>query len=133
MRIFTVKSEEEEKIYASVASLPRECGNGANARCLGGCGMGHARENHGFEDASAAPTDGAGGRFVGPPVRPANYVEDVDLGVPNFPPPPPYDQGALPHDQGALPIHYVAGARPKVRIGLPPLPELRGDGCSDSE
>ena len=95
--------------------------------------MGHARANHDFEDASAAPIDGAQGRFVGPPVRPANYMEEVDLGVPNFPPPPPCDQGALPQDQGALPIHYVAGARPKVRIGLPPLPELGGDGSSDSE
>ena len=126
MRIFTVRSEGDEAIYSSMASICRGRDDEPKEECLGDCGVGCGGSHGGYRAPEVAPARNEEGRFVGPPVRPLGYEEEVDLGVANFPPPPPV-HGA------ALPIHYVAGARPKIRIGLPPLPELRGDTSSDSD
>ena len=119
MRIFTVRNDGDEAIYSSVASLPRRRDDVASQECIGDCGSGCRGSHHGFEGPSTAPANNE-------EERPQGYVEEVDLGVANFPPPPP-------EYQGDLPIHYVAGSNPRVRIGLPPLPELQGGVSNNPE
>ena len=127
MRIFNVRSDRDEEIYSSLSSIPRQRDDVGARGCLGQCGNVHRVAGGGYAGPPATSPRNDERRFVGPPVAPPEFVPEVDLGVPNFPPPPP--EGGV----AALPIHYVGGARPKVKIGLPPLPELGGGSRSDSE
>ena len=87
MRIFTVRSEGDEAIYSSMASICRGRDDEPKEECLGDCGVGCGGSHGGYMAPEVAPARDEEGRFVGPPVRPPGYEEEVDLGVANFPPP----------------------------------------------